>query len=47
MNNKLLLSIIYLSFARVSSLVMIVSDLKYVPVSHKNDEIVEISDFTT
>ena len=42
MNNKLLLSIEYLSFARVSSLIMIVSDLKYVPGSLENDGIVEL-----
>ena len=43
MNNKLLFSILYLSFSRVSSLI---SDLKYVPGSHGNNETVEISDFS-
>ena len=45
MNNKLLLSSIFLFFTRVSSLIMIDSDWKYVPGSHENDEIAEISDF--
>ena len=48
MNNKLLLlSIVHLSLARVSLLIMIVSDLKYVLGFHGNDEIVEIYEFAT
>ena len=47
MDNKLWSSIIYLSFARVPLLIMIVSDLNYVPGSYENDEIVEITDFAT